>query len=189
MWKTFGTKPKKIQDQRLNYGNLLSLLPRWIIPQTETILLKPSLFCFSLDFLLKIHNLPSKKHPDVGQGTTQSSPVGSPSLEIHRSTFRHAVAQFFGLAGIHLRSHQVNVAVSWWDTSAMQGLLTCQSSLSQWQTGPECERAGASVSHSACSAPGFLMWTEGRQQSSVEQQMFYTASVTLISWAESSSLY
>ena len=40
-----------------------------------------------------------------------------------------------------------------------------------------------------CSAAGFLMWTEGRQQSSVKQQMFYTAAVTLISWAESSSLY
>lgn len=38
----------------------------------------------------KIHNPTSKKHPDLGQCTTQSSPVGSPSFETHCSTFRHA---------------------------------------------------------------------------------------------------
>ncbi|KAK2912997.1 hypothetical protein Q8A73_007110 [Channa argus] len=49
------------------------------------------------------------------------------------------VAQFFGLAAARVHILQVNVAVSWRDTGAMQGLLTCQSLLPQWQTG--CERA------------------------------------------------
>ncbi|KAI4815774.1 hypothetical protein KUCAC02_005901, partial [Chaenocephalus aceratus] len=50
--------------------------------------------------------------------------------------------------------------------------------------GHQCSAGGSAVF-----SAGFLMWTEGRQQSSVKQQMFYTAAVTLISWAESSSLY
>ncbi|CAB1450405.1 unnamed protein product [Pleuronectes platessa] len=77
------------------------------------------------------------------------------------------VPQLFGLPGAHLHSHQP-------------------------QTGQRlCERelVPLTASNSARSSPGFLMWTGGRQQNSVKQQMFYTVAVTLISWAESSPLY
>ncbi|KAI9542207.1 hypothetical protein NQZ68_022260 [Dissostichus eleginoides] len=106
--------------------------------------------------------------------------INSPST-VRRDTCRlcrHKTcrAQFFGLAGVHLHSHQVNVVggkpVSYRDLDV--------------EKKADSVRALVALK---CSAAGFLMWTEGRQQSSVKQQMFYTAAVTLISWAESSSLY
>lgn len=76
---------KTAQWQFTIYVSLLNhpLRQRQII-ETITVLFKSS------PPFEKIHNPTSKKHPDLGQCTTQSSPVGSPSFETHCSTFRHA---------------------------------------------------------------------------------------------------
>lgn len=116
---------------------------------------------------------PFWKHNSASQPETEQYRTWTVIMALHPMKFTaqlldqpvQNVVQLFCLAAVHLCWHQVNAAVSWRDTSAMQGLLTCQSSQPECQTGQrECEAAGGTksvIQHAP--APGFLMWTESRQ--------------------------
>lgn len=91
---------------------------------------KPSAVYFSPGLCLKIDSLPPEKHLKECHTQFCELPV-SPFLLFSFYTEESQVALPFDLLEVHFHSHHE----SWADTGAIQGLLTCQSSHPQWQTG------------------------------------------------------
>lgn len=135
--------PKHSRKWWLHRDNLGLFLPRWFIAQTDKNPSKTSAVYFSPDLPLKIHSPPPEMH-DVKSVDTHTNthtplcdlPISS-SLLLSFYTGKSRVALLFDLAEVRFHSHHE----SWADTGTIQGLLTCQSSHPQWQTGEAHDNA------------------------------------------------